>query len=42
MQAADDVASFEFYKLDDITPDEMPSVSMYAIIKDLITREGNY
>ncbi len=42
MTAMDDVASFNFYKLQDITPEEMPSISMYNIIKELILREGTY
>jgi hypothetical protein len=40
--AGDDVASFEFYQLKDIKPEEMPSISMFSIIKDLIQREGTY
>jgi NAD+ diphosphatase len=42
MKAMDDVASFEFYKLHEIDPNEMPSISMYNIIKELISREGTY
>lgn len=42
MIAMDDVASFEFYKLQDIDPEEMPSISMYNIIKKLIASEGTY
>ena len=42
MIAMDDVASFEFYKIQDIDLEEMPSISMYNIIKKLITREGTY
>ena len=42
MTAMDDVASFEFHKLQDIDPEEMPSISMYNIIKELILREGTY
>jgi len=42
MTAGDDVASFEFYQLKDIKPEEMPSISMFSIIKDLIQREGTY
>lgn len=40
MKAMDDVASFEFHRLAAIDPEEMPSVSMYNIIKELIAREG--
>lgn len=42
MTAMDDVASFEFQELKDIDPEEMPSISMYNIIKELISREGTY
>jgi 8-oxo-dGTP pyrophosphatase MutT (NUDIX family) len=42
MSAMDGVASFEFHKLSAIDPEEMPSVSMYNIIKELIAREGTY
>ena len=42
MNAMDDVASFEFHSLQDIDPEEMPSISMYNIIKELIKREGTY
>ena len=42
MKAMDDVASFEFHKLQEINPDEMPSISMFNIIKELISREGTY
>lgn len=42
MIAMDDVASFEFHKLQDVDPEEMPSISMYNIIKELIQREGTY
>jgi len=42
MIAMDDVASFEFHKLEDVDPEEMPSISMYNIIKELIQREGTY
>ncbi len=40
MIAADDVASFEFRKPQDVDPEEMPSISMYNIIKELILHEG--
>jgi NAD+ diphosphatase len=42
MTAMDDVASFEFHKLQDLDPEEIPSISMYNIIKELINREGTY
>ncbi|HAQ18542.1 MAG TPA: DNA mismatch repair protein MutT [Prolixibacteraceae bacterium] len=42
MTASDDVSSFEFHKLQDVDPEEMPSISMYNIIKELISREGTY
>jgi NAD+ diphosphatase len=42
MTAMDDVSSFKFYKLQDVDPEEMPSISMYNIIKELILREGTY
>lgn len=38
----DDVASVEFHRLTTIDPEEMPSFSMYNIIKELIKREGTY
>lgn len=42
MVAMDDVASFEFHRLAAIDPEEMPSLSMYNIIKALIACEGTY
>ena len=42
MKAMDDISSFEFYKPHDVDLDELPSVSMKNIIKELIQREGNY
>lgn len=42
MVAMDDVASFEFYRLNAIDQEEMPSISMFNIIKELIAREGTY
>lgn len=42
MNAMDDVASFEFHNLKDIDPKDMPSISMYNIIIELIKREGTY
>jgi mutator protein MutT len=42
MKAMDDISSFEFYKPQDVDLDELPSVSMKNIIKELIRREGNY
>lgn len=40
MSAMDDVASFEFLRPEQISPEEMPSISMFNIIKELIRREG--
>ena len=42
MKAMDDISSFEFYKPHDVDMDELPSISMKNIIKELIQREGNY
>jgi len=42
MTPMDDVASFEFYKPENVEFDELPSISMKNIIKDLIKREGTY
>lgn len=42
MTAMDDISSFEFYKPKDVDLEELPSVSMKNIIKELIQREGNY
>jgi mutator protein MutT len=42
MKAMDDISSFEFYKPNDVDLDELPSISMKNIIKELIQREGNY
>ena len=42
MKAMDDISSFEFYKPHDVDLDELPSISMKNIIKELIQREGNY
>lgn len=42
MVAMDDVASFEFLNPRDISQLEMPSISMFNIIKELIAREGTY
>jgi mutator protein MutT len=42
MKPMDDVASFEFHKPENVDFDELPSISMKNIIKDLIQREGNY
>jgi NAD+ diphosphatase len=42
MTAMDDVASFEFYKPQDVDLEELPSISMKNIIKELISREGTY
>jgi len=42
MTAMDDISSFEFYKPVDIDLEELPSISMKNIIKELIKREGTY
>jgi NAD+ diphosphatase len=42
MKPMDDVASFEFHKPENVDFDEIPSISMKNIIKDLIQREGTY
>jgi mutator protein MutT len=42
MKAMDDISSFEFYKPHDVDLEELPSISMKNIIKELIQREGNY
>ena len=42
MKAMDDISSFEFYKPNDVDLEELPSISMKNIIKELIQREGNY
>jgi NAD+ diphosphatase len=42
MTAMDDVASFEFHKPENVDFEELPSISMKNIIKDLIKREGTY
>jgi len=42
MIAMDDVSSFEFHKPQNIDLEELPSISMKSIIKELIQREGNY
>jgi len=42
MKAMDDVASFEFYKPGEVNQDELPSISMKNIIKELIHCEGTY
>jgi len=42
MTAMDDISSFEFYKLQELNLDELPSISMKNIIKELIHREGTY
>lgn len=42
MIAMDDISSFEFYKLQDVDLEEVPSISMKNIIKELIQREGTY
>jgi mutator protein MutT len=42
MVAMDDVSSFEFYKPQDVDLEELPSVSMKNIVKEIIQREGKY
>jgi len=42
MTAMDDISSFEFYNPHDVDLDELPSISMKNIIKELIQREGTY
>lgn len=42
MKAMDDISSFEFYKPHDVVLEELPSISMKNIIKELIKREGTY
>ena len=42
MTAMDDISSFEFYNLHDVDLDELPSISMKNIIKELIQREGTH
>lgn len=40
MTAMDDISSFEFYKPLDVDLEELPSISMKNILKELIHREG--
>jgi NAD+ diphosphatase len=42
MTAMDDISSFEFYKPQDVNLEELPSISMKNILKELIQREGTY
>lgn len=42
MIAMDDISSFEFYNPHDVDLEELPSISMKNIIKELIQREGTY
>jgi NAD+ diphosphatase len=42
MTAMDDVSSFEFHNPHDVDLEELPSISMKNIIKELIQREGTY
>ena len=42
MTAMDDISSFEFYNPHDVDLEELPSISMKNIIKELIQREGTY
>lgn len=42
MTAMDDISSFEFYKPLDVDLEELPSISMKNILKELLQHEGNY
>ncbi len=42
MTAMDDISSFEFSKPQDVDLDELPSISMKNILKELIQHEGTY
>ncbi len=42
MIAMDDISSFEFHKPKELDLEELPSISMKNIIKELIKREGTY
>lgn len=42
MTAMDDISSFEFYNLHEVDLEELPSISMKNVIKELIRREGTY
>jgi len=42
MTAMDDISSFEFYNPHDVDLEDLPSISMKNIIKELIQREGTY
>lgn len=42
MTAMDDISSFEFYNPHQVDLEELPSISMKNIIKELIQREGTY
>lgn len=42
MIAMDDVSSFEFHSPHNVDLEELPSISMKNIIKELIQREGTY
>ena len=42
MVAMDDISSFEFIKPQDVDLEELPSISMKNILKELIQREGTY
>lgn len=42
MIAMDDIASFEFIRPGDIDMNELPSISMKNIVKELIQHEGTY
>lgn len=42
MKAMDDISAFEFYKPHEVDLEELPSISMKNIIKELIRREGTY
>lgn len=42
MKAMDDISSFEFVEPRNVDLEELPSISMKNIIKELINREGTY
>lgn len=42
MNAMDDISSFEFHQPQEVDLEELPSLSMKNVIKELIQREGTY
>ena len=42
MKAMDDISSFEFFMPKNVDLEELPSISMKNILKELIEREGTY